>query len=89
METELEQFRVVFMPDGRPAPAVLTVDELILLLRLDGKHPERTIKYYRDEGLLVGIPLGRKTRYPIDEVMRFLAEKTAKSRSNGLLGHNS
>ena len=70
----------VFLPDGRPAPAVLTADETVALLRLEGDHPERTLKYYRDEGQLTGIRLGKKVRYPLTEVMRFLSEKAAKSR---------
>jgi len=71
-----KQFTIVFMPNGTPAPAVLTTEEVVLLLRLDGEHPERTLKYYRDEGLLEGVRLGRKIRYTLDEVMRFLANKT-------------
>ena len=78
---------VVFLPDGRPAPGVLTADETIELLRLDGNHPERTLKFYRDEGLLVGVRIGRKVRYPLNEVMRFIAQKVVKSRSNGLISH--
>lgn len=66
---------VPHMPDGRPAPAVLTADEAIELLRLDGAGGLRTLKYYRDEGQLVGIRIGRKVRYPLSEVMRFLAQK--------------
>lgn len=85
MDFEKQTFSsVVFLPDGRPAPAVLTADETASLLRLDSTNPLRTLKYWRDEGLLVGIPLGRKVRYPLTEVMRFLAQKAAKSRSNGL-----
>lgn len=76
---------VVFLPDGRPAPAVLTADEAAALLRLDGAHPERTLKYYRDEGQLTGIRLGKKVRYPLFEIMRFLSEKTAESRSSCFL----
>jgi len=82
---EQETFSSIpFLPDGRPAPAVLTADETIELLRLDGCNPERTLKYYRDEGELCGVRIGRKVRYPLDEVMRFLAQKVAKSKSNGL-----
>ena len=77
MNSEQQLFSSIpFMPSGRPAPVVLTVDETIELLRLDGEHPERTLKFYRDEGLLKGVRLGRKMRYPLDEVMRFLSEKT-------------
>ena len=66
---------IPFMPDGRPAPLVLTADEVIFLLRLDGNSPERTLKFYRDEGLLKGIRIGRRVRYPLSEVLRFLAQK--------------
>ena len=79
MKLAEQTFSVVFMPDGRPAPAVMTGEELIEFLRLDGKG-ERTLKYYRDEGELCGIRIGRKVRYPLDEVLRFLAQKVAKSR---------
>jgi len=87
---DIEQtFTVVFLPNGHPAPAVLTADETIELLRLDGNSPERTLKYYRDEGLLIGIRIGRKVRYPLAEVMRFLAQKAALSKNNGLVGRHS
>lgn len=79
MKLAEQTFSVVFMPDGRPAPAVMTSEELIEFLRLDGKG-ERTLKYYRDEGELCGIRIGRKVRYPLDEVLRFLAQKVEKSR---------
>ena len=72
MKLAEQTFSVVFMPDGRPAPAVMTGEELIEFRRLDGKG--------RDEGELCGIRIGRKVRYPLDEVLRFLAQKVAKSR---------
>ena len=87
--TNEQMFSVAFLPDGRPAPAVLTADELVSLLRLDNANPLRTLKFYRDEGLLVGIRIGRKVRYPLDEVMRFLAQKVALSKSNGFEGQRS
>ena len=67
--------QIIFLPDGRPAPAVLTAEELISLLRLEGEHPERTLRYYRDENLLTGIRLGKRVRYPLGEVMRFVSKK--------------
>ena len=65
-----------YMPNGLPAPALLTADEAISLLRLDNADPLRTLKFYRDEGLLSGIKVGRKLRYPLDELMRFIRSKT-------------
>ena len=70
----------VVMPDGRPAPAVLTEAELIKLLRLDEaggpKNPAETIRRYRDLRLLRGCKIGNVIRYPLGEVVRFLAVKT-------------
>ena len=71
----------LYLPDGRPAPVILTATETAQLLRLDGPNPERTLKFYRDEGQLTGIRLGKKVRYPLFEVMRFLEAKAAKNRS--------
>lgn len=72
--------RIAFLPDGRPAPVVLTATETIELLRLEGKSPERTLKFYRDEGQLAGVRIGRKVRYRLEEVERFLRQKEAKNR---------
>ncbi len=89
MNIDEQILSVVFLPDGRPAPAVLTAAETIELLRLDGNSPERTLKYYRDEGLLIGVRIGRRVRYPLNEVMRFLAQKVVLSKSNGFAGQHS
>ena len=67
---------VVFFPDGRPVPEVLTEQEAIEFLRLDDgpKNPEATLQYYRSEGLLKGVKIGRKLRYTKTEMLRFLEE---------------
>ena len=72
---------IPYLPDGKPAPALLTADETISLLRLECASPERTLKYYRDEGLLVGIRVGKKVRYPLSEVMVFLKRKIQLSNN--------
>ena len=82
-------FSAVFFPDGRPAPAILTADEAIFLLRLDNANPLRTLKFYRDEGLLTGVRIGKKLRYPLSEIMRFLAQKVALCKNNGFTGQRS
>jgi len=82
------QHSIPFMPDGRPCPGVMTSDEVILFLRLDG-HGERCLKYYRDENLLTGIRIGRRVRYPLDEVLRFINQKVKENRHNGLTGQMS
>jgi hypothetical protein len=65
---------VVFFPDGRPVPEVLSEQDAIEFLRLDDgpKHPEVTLQYYRSEGLLKGVKIGRKLRYTKTEMLRFL-----------------
>jgi hypothetical protein len=78
----LEHILIPFMPDGRPCPAVLTSEEAAAFLRLDGTG-QRALKFWRDQGELVGIRVGRKIRYPLSEVMRFLTQKIEKSKSNG------
>lgn len=73
------------LPDGnggwRPAPVVLTESELITLLRLDEpggpRNPSETVRRYRDKGLLRGCRIGNTLRYPLGEVLRFLAAKVA------------
>jgi len=75
-----------YLPSGRPCPAIMTTAEVIELLRLDGTKGERTLKYYRDEGQLTGVRLGRSIRYPLDEVLRFIHEKVNKSKNVGLTG---
>ena len=66
----------IFFPDGRPVPEVLIEQEAIEFLRLDDgpKNPEATLQYYRSEGLLKGIKIGRKLRYTKTEMLRFLEE---------------
>lgn len=72
---------IPFLPDGKPAPAVLTAEEAAAFLRLDG-NGQRALKYWRDQGELVGIKIGRRVKYPLSEVMRFLAQKVERSKSN-------
>ena len=80
MLSDKEHFGLVmFLPSGRPAPAVLTAEETAELLRLDNGDPMRTLKYFRDEGQLVGIRLGRKVRYRLIDVENFLAKKAGKN----------
>jgi len=66
---------VVFFPDGRPVPEILTEQEAIEFLRLDvdgPKHPEQTLQYYRTEGLLKGVQIGKRLRYTKTELIQFV-----------------
>ena len=83
-------FPVAVMPDGRPAPLVLTETELARLLRLDEpggpKKPSETLRRYREQGLLRGCKIGNRVRYPIVEVLRFLAVKVSADGKKNLPG---
>ena len=66
---------VCFMPDHTPAPYVLTPQEAIKFLRLDTngtKHPESTLDYYQQEGLLYPVTIGKNRKYPLPELLRFI-----------------
>jgi hypothetical protein len=85
----LENASIPFLPSGKPAPAVLTAAEVAEFLRLDGKA-ERTLKYWRDMGLLRGVRLGKTLRYRLCDVEAFLAAKVgAESSSIGLHSKHS
>jgi hypothetical protein len=70
--------QIAFMPDGRPAPAVLTGEEAAAFLRLDG-NGQRALKYWRDMGELVGVRLGRRIRYRLEDLKAFLVKKAEKT----------
>ena len=61
-------------------PELLTPDEAVRYLRLDvngSKNPERTLRHYREKGLLKGVQVGRPLRYrrvDLDDFLRCLAE---------------
>jgi hypothetical protein len=70
----------VYMPDGRPAPVILTEEELITLLRLDKdsggpKNPAYTLAYYRKHGLRA-IQMGKRIRYFLPDVLDFLSNQS-------------
>jgi len=79
IEIDKQFVSIDFLPDGRPAPAVLTAEETAAMLRLEGGSSGRTLKYYRDEGQLKGIRLGRKVRYRLVDVQKFLAQKAGEN----------
>jgi len=84
------RYTIAFLPDGRPCPAVMTADELAALLRLDGEHPGRCLKYWRDMGLLRGVRLGKTLRYRLCDVEAFLDRKAGAENENvGLTGRRS
>ena len=78
MSTKNSLIQIPYLPSGKPCPFVLTGDEVIELLRLDSKSPERTLKYFRDNDLLKGFRLGRRVRYRLEDVIKFLQQQAAE-----------
>lgn len=74
--------QTVFMPDGSPAPFVLTQDEAIRFLRLENvKHPEHTLRYYSEKGLLQGTYIGKCRFYILTELVKFTERVTRSERT--------
>jgi len=63
---------VVFMPDGRPAPYVLTEAELITFLRIEARFPKNTIRRYRDDHGLPAVQVGKNVRFKLPDVIAWL-----------------
>jgi hypothetical protein len=73
----------VYMPDGVPAPEVMTAQEAIHFLRLDEanlKNPATTLQYYRDKGDLKGIRIGKSIRYTKEDLLNFLRNQSQKTK---------
>ena len=66
---------LAFMPDGKPAPSVLTAEEAADFLRLNRtgiRDPLMSLRYYRERGLLRGVKIGLKLRYRLTDLLEFL-----------------
>ena len=75
------------LPDGNggftPCPELLTEEEAIRFLRLDVNgpgNPSGTLKYYRDQGILRAIRIGRNLRYPRKELDRMIERLLSKPK---------
>jgi hypothetical protein len=78
-----ENLRVqAFMPDGTPAPYVLTPELAVIFLQFDGevKNPENTLKYYREKRMLKGTYYGKRCRYSLKELCDFVDRQTKENR---------
>jgi len=82
--TEFPQLMTpVVLPDGNggftPCPELLTEDEAIRFLRLDGinaEDPANTLRYYRKKGFLRATQVGKCIRYRRIELEKFLERLT-------------
>ncbi len=62
------------MPDGTPAPTIMTTEEVIRFLRLDlinVKKPTTTLDYYRQRGL-PSVRIGLAVRFRLEDVVKWV-----------------
>lgn len=72
--------------DHSLCPDLLTENEAIRFLRLDvggPAKPDKTLQYYREQGLLRATRVGKRLRYQRKELLKFLdrlTERTQRTR---------
>jgi len=81
IESIISNYAGIFILPGNPptpCPELLTEKEAARYFRLDGdKNASRTLKYYREKGLLRATTVGRHLLYRRVELDRFLELQTA------------
>ncbi|RKY08523.1 MAG: hypothetical protein DRP56_03980 [Planctomycetota bacterium] len=76
----MKNIPIVYMPDGKPCPLLLTEKELAQFLRLDlieVKFPSQSIRRYRDAGLLQAVQISKQILYPLWSVIEFIEKQQA------------
>jgi len=69
---------IVYFPDGRPVPFLLSEADLIKFLRLDEidvRFPGATIRRYREAGLLRGTQISKRVLFRLPDVLDFLEKQ--------------
>lgn len=72
---------VVWMPTSppRPAPDVMTIDDVVIFLRL-GKGGRRTVQHYVNEGELHAARIGKPLKFRLCDVQAFVEKRFAKKK---------
>lgn len=75
------------MPDGRPAPALLTAAQALEYLRLDQgqKDAAHALRRYAAEFGIRTIKLGNAALYPLVELQEFIRRKYSKDNGGATL----
>lgn len=63
------------MPDGRPAPWLMTREELAEFLRIDVKHVRHSIDRLRSMKGLEAVQIGQRVLYPLSSVLAFVEKQ--------------
>jgi len=80
-----EVFSVLPGGQGQLCPDLLTEKEAICLLRLDvdgPSNPKKTLRYYREQGLLKATRIGKRLRYQRKELLSFLDRLTERTEKH-------
>lgn len=60
-------------PAAEPVPYVMVEGDVIRFLRLDqAPNPDRTIRRYREKGILRAVQVGKNVRFLLPDVLAFL-----------------
>jgi hypothetical protein len=65
------------MPSGRPAPYLMTQDEVLELLRIDARQPNQAINRIRREGHLPAIRVGKRNLFRSSDVRTMIDQMEA------------
>ena len=71
--------------EGQLCPDLLTEEEAIRFLRLDIEgptNPQKTLRYYREQGLLKATRVGKRLRYQRKELLSFLDRLTERTEKH-------
>ena len=80
-----EVFSVLPGSQGQLCPDLLTEEETIRFLRLDVEgpgNPQKTLRYYREQGLLKATRVGKRLRYQRKELLNFLNRLTERTEKH-------
>ncbi len=64
-----------YLPDGRPAPYLLTEAELAEFFRLTSKFPGQSIRRMRDVQGLRAVQVGRRVLFRLDDVLAWIERR--------------
>ena len=67
------------MPDGRPAPYLMTRDELAEFLRIDVKHVRHAVDRLRTVKGLRAVQIGQRVLYPLSSVLAFVEKQQTEA----------
>jgi len=74
---------VAMMPNGQPAPFVMTPEQVCEFAQLSGRHGLRRLERIRANGLQARC-VGEETRFLLPDVVRFLSELAPPQRRGGV-----